>query len=259
MPADSNRRVKEEFVRDTLIYHMRGLPVYSLFGGDWNSVIRRKDVEPRDAGCVLGVLRDVLGGVGLTDVVRGEGWNVDHTYVRRGYAARLDRIYASPGLQVANTETINVVFSDHRGVVVDVGWGGLPKRYMSYWKLNVRLLDELEDGDSFVEWWTNEWTKGRKGGDTLRWWEEYAKPGIKNFYVRKGKEVSQWKYGLQRYLEGQLKQCYEGFSGVYPVQEIEGIKAQLMEMQNARFDGERMRGGLEDVLWGDKPSTCVLR
>lgn len=39
------------------------------------------------------------------------------------------------------------------GMVVDVGWGGLPRRYLGYWKLNVSLLEGKKDGNSFVDWW----------------------------------------------------------------------------------------------------------
>lgn len=111
----------------------------TILGGDWNCVIRYKGVEPCGSGCVLGVLRDVLQDAGVSDVVGREG-GVEHMFVRRGYAARLDRIYVTTGIMVERVQTIDVGFSDHRAVMAELAWFGMVWRYSGYWKLNVWLL-----------------------------------------------------------------------------------------------------------------------
>lgn len=66
-----------------------------IIGGDWNCVVRHKDVDPR--GRVFsGVLGDLLRDVNVVDV-GGEVDEVMHTFIKRVYAARLGCINHTPG------------------------------------------------------------------------------------------------------------------------------------------------------------------
>ncbi|XP_069954323.1 uncharacterized protein [Cherax quadricarinatus] len=60
-------------------------------------------------------------------------------------------------------------------------------------------------------------------------------------------------------MQGQLSECYAQINANYPVIEIESLKEHIRNLQNERFDGGRLKGGIEEVLLGDRRSACVLR
>lgn len=72
-PAEGDVHIKNKFVKDVLVYYLRALPGVAVIGGDWNCVIRRKDVEPRGAGYCLGILGGIIKWSGVNGRWRGWG------------------------------------------------------------------------------------------------------------------------------------------------------------------------------------------
>lgn len=89
---------------------------------------------------MLGILHNAMRDDGVFDVVGRGGCRVEHTFVRRGYAARLDRIYVTQGIGVERVQSFDVGFSDHREVMADLVWDDMVRIYPGYWKLKVRFL-----------------------------------------------------------------------------------------------------------------------
>lgn len=66
-------------------------------------------------------LDELLQEVQLLDVFTRGSWEVEHTFVRKGYGARLDHIYAMRCIDIESISTVGAPYSDHRAVAVADG------------------------------------------------------------------------------------------------------------------------------------------
>ena len=82
--------------------------------------------------------------------------HIKYTYVKQNYGSRIDRLYAKDLSNFTkSTEILNVSFSDHLCVKIEIGMPNIPKAGPFYWKLNTSLLDLPNIEDRFK----NEWSK----------------------------------------------------------------------------------------------------
>lgn len=143
--------------------------------------------------------------------------------------------------------------------MADVDWVGLPRRFRGFWKLNVGLMHKKGLRESFARVWKDWWNECRVGDDVIEWWDTIGKRKVRDFYQKSGVEERRMQYGFLHYLEGQLQECYVNGKGVYPVAEIESLKQLIGDIHNHNFDAARIASGINEVLWGDRPSAFVLR
>ncbi|XP_069945066.1 uncharacterized protein [Cherax quadricarinatus] len=143
--------------------------------------------------------------------------------------------------------------------MADVDWVGLPRRFRGFWKLNVGLMHKRGLRESFARVWKDWWNECRVGDDVIEWWDTIGKRKVRDFYQKSGVEERRMQYGFLHYLEGQLQECYVNGRGVYPVAEIESLKQLIGDIHNHNFDAARIASGINEVLWGDRPSAFVLR
>ena len=110
-----------------------------------------------------------------------------------------------------------------------INFPNLPKVGKFYWKLNVALLENEYIKESFQ----TKWIKIKNcinNYDTINdWWDRYAKSQIRHFFIEKGREESQRRYGLLEYLEFKLNRLYEKLNrtGQINYNEVKEIKDRI--------------------------------
>ena len=178
---------REQMFRDDIIFYLRNNLSNTIFCGDFNCVLNKKDISKNGTCPLSKSLSSTVSNLNLKDI-----WNVlrndiEFTYFRNNYGSRLDRIYATEfQSKLTNIVTKPVSFSDHHGVIVDISFDPGVDMGKFYWKLNTKLL---EDEDIELEF-KNEWDKLVKFKSNYvninEWWEGCAKVGIRKFFKKRG-------------------------------------------------------------------------
>ena len=173
--------------KNEILYYLRNNLYNTVLGGDFNCVLSKRDSES-DSVHISKALANTTRSLQLKD-----GWFVKHkdikyTYVRNNHGSRLDRFYVKDlSNYIVMIDVINVSFSDHSGVVMEINLPNIPKIGKYFWKLNVSLLDD----DNIKNRFRKEWIRivdAIKYYDTINiWWTMYAKNQIKKFFIDVGK------------------------------------------------------------------------
>ena len=76
--------------------------------------------------------------------------------------------------------------SDHCGVLLDVSFQSFNQygeRFSreTYWKLNIRILEDEDFEDNFISLWSRLKLKQTRFSDIADWWDMEAKPAIREF------------------------------------------------------------------------------
>ena len=161
-----------------------------IVGGDFNCILKPIDVENgtgfNQKKCPQ--LLDLLNIKSLRDVFRHFNPNRrEYTFFRTSCApSRLDRFYVSQELlQRVNSVQHVASLSDHCGVLLDMRfqsfqYGNRISRG-TYWKLNVRILEDEDFEDNFISLWSGLKSKQTRFSDIADWWDMEAKPAIREF------------------------------------------------------------------------------
>ena len=142
-------------------------------GGDWNSVIRIQDVSPVVAGPHFYIdsnpinnqsyyrqkkskeLSTLIKNFQYQDAFLLTGNLVDFTWIRPGLRpSRLDRFYVPPALKSLTLSVQHILhLSDHKAVIVQLHASFWTRKIVhekpssnSYWKLNAKILDDVNFG-----------------------------------------------------------------------------------------------------------------
>ena len=180
-----------------------------ILGGDFNCVLSRRDTES-DSVHASKALANTIKGLQLKDGWFEKHTAIKYTYFRNNHGSRLDRFYVKDLANcIVMIDVVNVYFSDHESVIMQIKLPNIPKIGRYYWKLNVNLLEDKNIKTRFK----NEWDKIRYAiqyYDSINiWWEMHAKFQIKKFFIIVGKEENERKYGLIQFLECKLNRLYD--------------------------------------------------
>ena len=207
-PANETYSERDRFFQEDLLYYLRNNLNNVILGGDWNCVLKERDCQSRNIH-ISKALSNIVNSVKVKDAWSVKHKDIVYTYARQNYGSRIDRIYVK---DIANyIEYINVGhvnFSDHSSVEMSIEFPNIPKMGKFYWKLNVSLLDDVHIKEDFKLEWAKIKNTICRYDSINKWWECYAKVQIKKFFIRKGREESQKKYGLLEYLEFKLNRLY---------------------------------------------------
>ena len=134
-------------------------------------------------------LSDLVAAKNLKDIFRYmHPRTKEFTFFRTNCApSRLDRFYLShQHLQEVNFIEHVASLSDHCGVLLDmrvqnVVFSRIKSSIMTYWKLNTRILKDEDFLENFAALWESLKINQKNFPDIADWWEEEAKPNIKDF------------------------------------------------------------------------------
>ena len=114
----------------------------------------------------------------------------EFTFFRTNCApSRLDRFYLSHEyIKEVNLIEHVASLSDHCGVLLEMRFRNvvLPKiksGSLTYWKLNTRILKDEDFLENFAALWEFLKLKQNNFTDKADWWNEVAKPNIKEFLL----------------------------------------------------------------------------
>ena len=181
--------------------------------------------------------------------------------MRENYGSRIDRIYLSDlKNSISDIKTQHVSFSDHAAVILKMNLSNITKKGKFYWKMNVNLLRSVEIKESFKEFWQNCVRQIYNYSDICEWWEQYAKPHIKTFFIKQGKITKQFTLGKIKYLEKKLHRiCNEIHNtGNLDIGEVRRLKSKINDLKNEMLEGVKVRARILDNTDGEKPSAYLL-
>ena len=260
--SGNNQNVdRENLFNNELLYYLRNSLQYTFIGGDWNCVLSERDSSSNNTPMSKSLLTTVRT-LNLKDVWFLKHRNVEYTYVRSNAGSRIDRAYVKDlASSVLNVKTIHVNFSDHSCIWTELDLKGFPKRGKSYWKLNVALLNDVNIKESFKTEWVNICSKKKKFNCINDWWDLYAKKQIKLFFIKKGKQMSEKKYGLIQYLEFCLNNlyCQMNTNNILQYEEVKILKDRIDELKNDILEGVRIRSRMSEQVEGEKVSAFLIK
>ena len=194
-PSGSDKKVERGFFFAREVFQAFSLGSSSLIlGGDFNCVLEPIDIENgtgfNQKKCPQ--LSDLVAAKNLQDVFRNVNPRTkEFTFFRTNCApSRLDRFYLSHGLlQEVNLIQHVASLSDHCGVLLEIRVKNVvfSKRKatsITYWKLNTRILKDEDFLDNFAALWELLKQKQNDFPDIADWWNEEAKPNIKDFHPK---------------------------------------------------------------------------
>ena len=165
-----------------------------LLGGDFNCVLKPIDIENgtgfQQKKCLQ--LAELVKTKKLWDAFRYlYPISKEFTFFRATAApSRLDRFYLPRDLLLRVVEVEHVAsLSDHCGVLMEIKLQDVSNIHVrkegkkTYWKLNVAILQDDEFLDNFADLWNWLRTFKSRYSDIADWWDQEAKPGIKEFCI----------------------------------------------------------------------------
>ena len=251
---------REQMFRDEILFYLRNNLNNVIVGGDWNCVLSKRDTES-DSVHISKALINTTKGLQLRDAWWVKHKEIKYTYVKQNHGSRLDRFYVKNlANQISKIDVINMYFSDHSGVVMELEIPNIPKIGNYYWKLNVNLLDNENIKNKFRTEWNKIKNQMHFYDNINIWWEKYAKIQIKKFFVEVGREENQKKYGLIQYLEHKLNRVYDkcNKTGILEYTEIQTLKKRIDELKNNILDGVKIRSRIQDQIEGEKVSSYLI-
>ena len=187
-----------------------------ILGGDFNCVLKPIDLENgtgfQQKNCIQ--LADLLKAKDLKDVFRYfHPHSKEFTFFRTtATPSRLDKFYLPTNLLVGVMGVEHIAsLSDHCGVVMEVKLENVSNVHINkegrntYWKLNVAILKDDEFLGNFADLWS--WLKTLKYmySDIDDWWDQEAKPSIKEFCILFSKRRNKRRIDTKKFWFAYLK------------------------------------------------------
>lgn len=231
--GSAQKALRERFFTDTVHYYINHGDARLIVGGDFNSVIDKKDAN--HSSNFSQSLKFFVQSLKLKDAWEIVHKNtVDYTFIRNGSGARLDRIYVSEDLkeQVRTVQTNLCSFSDHKVVIMKLRLPNLGRSFgRGLWRLNDIVLTE-ENLAEYREKWAY-WVRQKRYFDSwFSWWNEYAKVKTASFF--------KWKYSLlKRRYHDSMEFFYAALNILYKdyltnpglLSEIQKVKGKMLALQ----------------------------
>ena len=253
-PANETYSERDRFFHEDLLYYLRNNLNNIILGGDWNCVLNERDCQSKNIH-ISKALLSIVRSVKIRDAWSVKHKDIVYTYARQNYGSRIDRIYVKDlANYIENINVTHVNFSDHSSVEMLINLPNIPKMGKFYWKLNVALLDDNHIKEDFKLEWVKIKNAICKYDSINKWWEFYAKAQIKKFFIKKGREESQKKYGLLEYLEFKLNRLHEHLNktGQMNYKDVKEIKDRINAIKTEILEGVKIRNRMQEQIEGEK-------
>ena len=212
------RKEREELFAGELALTVRGLGPEVILVGDWNCVLSPRDVE-RDYRLKYSPALDTL----VQDFSLSDAFSSLHpdkrefTFYRASVTrSRLDRLYLSPGLLPGLTAVQHEPgLSDHSVLEAQFlipGGGGAReegKRGSGVWRLNCSILTDEPFLALAKDMWLELQEKQEEFGDMADWWEEAAKPALRQLCQLYSRRAAEDRKEMKELVYGQLSMALE--------------------------------------------------
>ena len=196
-------------------------------------------------------LADLVKVRSLTDVFRFQYPNIrEFTFFRTSAApSRLDRFYIPADLLIKVGQVEHIAsLSDHCGVVMELSLniGAVENAKKdgreTYWKLNNSILKDDEFLGNFSDFWG--WLQSLKHeySDIADWWNEAAKPSIKDFCILFSKRRSNRRKDSKKFWFAYLKKALQSKNW----EEVTRVKEKLTHILEEDCTGYVIRSRFKD-------------
>ena len=261
-PSGNNpQQEREDLFKHHILYYLRNNLSNTILCGDFNCITNVKD-KTRNGTCPISKsLQHMIKNLNLKDIWNFKHSQVEFTYFRENYGSRIDRIYAGDLKdKITNIYVKPLSFSDHSSVITEFNLDCNISLGKFYWKLNTKLL-ELDDIEvEFKYYWDNLCKEKHLHVNLNEWWGNCAKIKIKKFFQKKGREESNFKQGLIRYLEGKLHRLYQTLhdSGILNIEKTKRLKDKINNLKGDILEGVRIRARIKEQVEGEVASSSLL-
>ena len=256
-----NAKDREKLFNEDLMYYLRNNLQNTIIGGDFNCVLSERDTSSQNAN-ISKALLNTIRTLRFKDMWHVKNNDIKYTYVRNNFGTRIDRLYSKDLCNyVTWIDVVNVHFSDHSCVKAVIKMPNLPKVGPFYWKLNTSLLELPDIESKFKEEWGKIKSAQNRYANINTWWDSHAKPQIKKFFIKIGREEKQKKYGLLNLLEYSLNRLYNevNISGNVDYCEIKMTKDRIDNIKSDILNGVKIRSRVEEQLQGEHVSAYLIK
>ena len=112
---------REELFRNEILYYLRNSLSNTIWGGDFNCIIRKSDVSNQNNDLFSKALDTTIKQLKVNDAWFLKHSKPEFTYFRQNYGSRLDRFYIGDLRDsVHKIDVNNVCFSDHAAVIMSL-------------------------------------------------------------------------------------------------------------------------------------------
>ena len=168
-------------------------------GGDWNCILDKIDATKNPDTKVSTVLKRVIKTFNMSDSFRSlfpkiQAFSRYYQDSKNQGATRIDTQYHYGDITVSVAKYLPLAFSDHHGLLIKISVPqSLCKLFCPRGRQSFRLRDEVILDPVFqasLEESMKDWKSIKEFGlDTLSWWEQVVKPGVKKLGQTRSKEL----------------------------------------------------------------------
>jgi exonuclease III len=173
-------------------------------------------------------------------------------------SCRLDRFYVSNSLVpfVISSSISNVMFSDHRPVIINLKFSPEVSLGPSFWKCNVSILKNNMLRDEIAQYFSD----AVNLPVSPEWWDK-CKQDCKSIIVNNSKRIAYQSKSRIRNIERQMSE-YSKLQSDYPgmfQSELIFLQNELNCLLDLRAEGAKVRARVNLELHSDKPSGYFIR
>ena len=259
--GSQNRQQRREFFGQDLFRLVRGCTsgFFPILGGDFNSVLSAKDTERNFADKKCPALQDLVNSFNYADAYRTlHPDGQDYTFYRPNCSAsRLDRFYVPPNmLESVKSVTHQASLGDHLYVCMTMILPNLSKNFdpppssSPYWKLNTSILKDEDFLENFSKMYSKLQAKISDYPDIADWWDNCAKPRIRDFCMGVSTHLAHVRKDTKKYLFSYLNLVLR--QGNW--EEVARIRQQLKEILQQETMGFVVRSRFKENLETEQAS-----
>ena len=241
------------FFGETLFRNLQSKNRLPILIGDFNCILKPSDTTANFQRKQCKPLENLIHLFGYKDCHEILNLPSDFTFYRNGLApSRLDRVYIPEYLvsQILNLEYLPTT-SDHKAVKIELDiqiCAPINRNKCAYWKLNTSILKHSDFLPNFVKLWQKLLNFESEYISCEVWWENLAKPCIKDFCIKFSTMVARGRQGMKAYLFEALNHAYNIKDDV----EIQEIKTRLRNIINEESLGFVIRSKEQNLVEGEK-------
>ena len=259
--GSQHHQEREDLFKNQILYYLRNNLSNTILCGDFNCITHVRDKTKKGTCPISKSLQQTVKNLDLKDVWNCMHDNVEYTYFRENYGSRIDRIYAGDLKdKITSINVQPVTISDHSCVITKINLDCNISLGKFYWKLNNKLLELENIEEEFAKFWYFLCKEKKLYGNINEWWENCAKVKIKRFFQKKGREESNFKQGLIRYLEWKLHKLYKNLheNGNLDIGETKRYKDKINNLKEEILEGVRVRARIKEQVEGEVASSSLL-
>ena len=194
-----SRNNRNNFFSEVIPQLLTNKKQMGCIGGDWNCIIEKIDATNNPETKISNVLKRVIKTFNMSDSFRSlfpknQIFSRYYQDSKSQGATRIDTQYHYGDITVLDARYLPLAFSDHHGLVIKISVPqSLGKLFCPRGRQSFRLRDEVIVDSAFqvsLAEAMRGWQSIKEFGlDTLSWWEQVVKPGIKKLGQARSKEL----------------------------------------------------------------------